>query len=203
MKALRQFFAVLAGHAAEAERDNSRLKTAIVIILPVIPIVLCALISYFVFVQPSWFIILALAAALVYGALIILAATSGIIRGVKHGLENPREGETWIDYKDGDDVYWQSLKFTPPNPISGPISISGQTEAPMKYDRWLEWRKVYSYVRPLRAQGTYSEKDLLAKVELNHPTVRTTKTLKKIEKAGGEGMLDDWEKYRKIKGIKN
>lgn len=137
---MKRILIQLAGQVAEAESvDNisSKITSAFTFLIPVFPILVCAVISFWKTISPWWFILSSLFAVVLYFGFFLFAFMSGQIKGAIYGLQNPRSGETWLDVKDNDEVMWKSKPITP-NPTQegalkvDPINKGGKPKGSLK-----------------------------------------------------------------------
>ena len=97
----------------------------------------------------------------------------GFLEGAVYTLQNPPSiGETWVQLKEGDYVFWKSPKinFNPakytetgtPATIGlndFPFPFSNVSKPPYglpikKREEWVRWKKTYSIIEPMITNGT-------------------------------------------------
>lgn len=190
--------------ASAADRESTETKPAMVKSLlmffsPSLLIVLCAILSYWFYISPLWYIILAIAAGIIYFTAFIAAQIFGQVKGAKYALQNPRNGETWVEAKDGDEIIWQSEKIVPfpALPESVPLEIStSEIKTPDRPADFLQWMNAWDHVISSWIE-TKSEDDIL--IELGRRKYPSSKkTYRLICLAGKANLLTMREYERKF-----
>lgn len=197
---MNRFIIHLAGQAAEKETARPQtVKSILIFSLPVIPIIFLAIYSYWNDVSPVWYIVLAIGAGLTYFVVFIAGFIAGQIKGAKYALQNPRNGETWIEITDGEDVIWSSEKFVPAPalPESAPLEIpASEIKTPDQPAIFMQWMNAWDHVISswIETKGEAEIREELARRK--YPSSK--KTYRLIYLAGKNNLLTMREYERKF-----
>lgn len=213
MSLIHEMYKLLVKSAASAaEREplktkKGMYKSLLIFLTPVLFIVILATLSYWMPVSPLWYIICAIALGIIYFIVFMMTQVSGQVRGAIYALQNPRNGETWIEITDEDGIIWTSQKFTPLPAIPEPLPIVTENiRLPETFETWERWQRIYTHYRLLKTrEKRLNETEILARIHTdlsseNELVQITDRTLRDIRKAGEKGYLTSWEKFCQMTG---
>lgn len=200
--------------ASSAEREPLQTKKGLILSIlkfffPVLFIVALAVADFWIYISPLWYMVIAIGAGFIYFVAFILAQISGQVRGAKYALQNPRNGETWIEITDDGESIWTSEKFIPapalPEPVQIELAELNKKTLPKTTRTWERWRRIYALYNDLKTgekRNTEQEIFVLIEKEVQdeYETI-TLRTLTEIKKLGKLNGLVTVEKYEEITGI--
>lgn len=195
MSLFHEMYKVLVKSAAgAAEREplttkKEMRKSLLIFSLPVLVIIALALLSYWIPISPLWYIVCAVGVGMIYFVVFIMAQVSGQVRGAKYALQNPRNGETWLEIIDDGESIWTSEKFIPAP--ARPEHLAIETDnifIPEREADRITWANAYNFVIvPMRL--TKGDTEIMQELhKKNFPSDK--RTYRKICIAGDAGKLD-------------